>query len=164
MWETAAKETKRYRFGDWIHPANGRDDEENDSIDSNDSNPNEEPDDMNADLVDEGDATAPTTLSRKKAPKGKGWVFCKKKDGGARQAMLHNVGVIQPDQDTHKVLRMSPKSKKKRRWTAHAAQCWCAPARPKHSRSLEDVSQEQEEKGGGQPKSHLLVLLHLQRC
>jgi hypothetical protein len=27
-------------------------------------------------------------------------------------AMLHNVDVIQPDQDTHKVLRMSPKSKK----------------------------------------------------
>jgi hypothetical protein len=29
-------------------------------------------------------------------------------------AMLHNVDVIQPDQDTHKVLRMSPKSKKKK--------------------------------------------------
>jgi hypothetical protein len=29
-------------------------------------------------------------------------------------AMLHNVDVIQPDQDTHKVLRMSPNSKKKK--------------------------------------------------
>jgi hypothetical protein len=29
-------------------------------------------------------------------------------------AILHNVDVIQPDKDTHKVLRMSPKSKKKK--------------------------------------------------
>jgi hypothetical protein len=29
-------------------------------------------------------------------------------------AMLHNVDVIQPDQDTHTVLRMSPKSTKKK--------------------------------------------------
>jgi hypothetical protein len=47
-------------------------------------NPSEEPDDMNADLVHEGDAAAPTTPSRKKSPKGKGWVLCKKKDDGAR--------------------------------------------------------------------------------
>jgi hypothetical protein len=72
FWETVAQETNRYGFGDWVCPASGRGDEDDDSVDSNDFNPKEEPDDMNADLVDEGDAEAPTTRSRKKFPKGKG--------------------------------------------------------------------------------------------
>jgi hypothetical protein len=38
--------------------------------------------------------------------------------GKKQVVMLHNVDEIQLYQDSHKVLRMSPKSKKKRRWTA----------------------------------------------
>jgi hypothetical protein len=51
------------------HPACARDDEDDDSIDSNDSNPNKEPDDMNAELVDKGDAAAYMTPSRKRSPR-----------------------------------------------------------------------------------------------
>ena len=83
FWETVAQETNRCGSGDWVCPASGREDEDDDSINSNDSNPNKEPDDMNEDLDDEGDTAAPTTSHRKKSPKGKGWKLCKKKDDGA---------------------------------------------------------------------------------